>query len=304
MFDERKEKSRREAGRSSGFIFRKEHVKKDAENRDMTGLLQRKTREERKQLFSETFHKENAYGHISLGASQRSELGLVVSGKQEYHESPAKENERVLDLNRSKRQDRNIQGEIQTNSHKERESAIGLFSGKRTTENQMLAKLKEYEQTKGNDQLEKQLPFLSLEKDRREKVRLNALWQEAKEQGQTERAKKLELAGLELATQITQKEQLEKEFRQELGDQLRELREHPKHSREDMLQRLWKKAAQALDGAEEEGNDESEGNDKNGRNIGNEGNNGDWRNNGDKRNDETGEDIVREAAATLEDSER
>ena len=62
MFDERKEKSRREAGRSSGFIFRKEHVKKDAENRDMTGLLQRKTGEERKQLFSETFHKENAYG--------------------------------------------------------------------------------------------------------------------------------------------------------------------------------------------------------------------------------------------------
>ena len=154
----------------------------------------------------------------------------------------------------------------------------------------MLAKLKEYGKTKGNDHLEKQLPFLSLEKDRREKIRLNALWQEAKEQGQTGRAKELELAGLELATQITQKEQLEKEFRQELGDQLRELREHPKHSQEDTFQRLWRKAAQALDSAEEEGNDENEGNDKN------------ERNNGDKRNDETGEDIVREAAATLEDS--
>ena len=147
MFDERKEKLRREAGRSSGFISRKEHVKKDAGNSDMTGLLQRKTGEEGEQIFSETFHKENAYGHISLGASQKNELGLVVSGKQEYHESPAKENERVLDLNRSKRQDRNIQGEIKTNLHEERESALGLFSGKMTTESQMLAKLKAAKKT-------------------------------------------------------------------------------------------------------------------------------------------------------------
>lgn len=245
----RREQKRREGSLSSGFLFHKDEKEKKGKTREMTGLSQKE--QESPEKFSQTFHKENAYGHIAFGANKKSETGLVISGKQEYHDRLARENERNLESGRAKRQDKNIQGEIKTSTLEEQESAFALFSGRQTTENQMLLKLKEYERTKGNAQLEKQLPFLSLEKDREEKVRLTSLWQEAREQGLMERARELELAGLRLSAQITQKEQQEKQFRQELRDQLREFREHPEKDREDMEWRLWKKAGQVLKEEEE-----------------------------------------------------
>lgn len=240
MFEE-KERKRREAISRSGFLFHKDE-KKEKKGRETTGLLQDGNKSEQK--LSQRFHLENAYGHIALGANEKKELGLVLSGKQEYHEKLARENERNLDLNRAKRQNKNMQGEIKTNGDGERESALALFAGKNISQNQILEKLKEYERTRGNDQLEKQLPFLTLEKDREEKQRLISMWQEAREQGLTGRAKELELEGRKLSSVISRKEQQERQFRLELGEELQKLRKSPGKDKKDVKLVIWKRAVQ------------------------------------------------------------
>lgn len=242
-----KQKQLRRAAGSSGAIYHVENRKREELDRRMTGLSNKTDEASERMDFREKNLKENSYGRISIGANRKDEIGLVVSGKQQFHGSLARENEQELILDRSKRQDKNQFGEVRTNTLDEKNSAVGLFSNKEITENQMLSRLREFEQSNDNQQAARQLPFLRLEQERQKKEGLTRQWQQAKDLKDEKEKQRLQRESLWQERWINRLEHQERMFRQQLQEQLQELREHPQKDKKEipLLSRLIRQVIEA-----------------------------------------------------------
>ena len=155
----------------------------------------------------------NSYGNVSVAANRKKEMLLTVSEKRR-HNSETLDNDHKRLNGKRRRNVADPYGWAFTNSFNPVDSAFAFKTKKRQPARRILARIKQYVNTKGQDTVELTLPFLSLERD---KNRLQRLINETG--GAVNRDKdlrKLEREKERLSREVLQKEQMQRQFLKKL----------------------------------------------------------------------------------------
>lgn len=166
----------------------------------------------------ELFAMGNSYGQISFAANRKKEMLLAVSRKRR-HNSESIENDQKRLKGKRRRAVVNPIGQTYTNSFDPINSAFALKTGKAQPSKRVLAYINKYVEKNGQNEVEEMLPFLSLERDRKERQELTSARDSADKKAKD--AVLLEQAKGELSQAITQKEQMQSRFLKKMEFALR-----------------------------------------------------------------------------------
>lgn len=180
-----------------------------------TGLNDREHKVDSKENMREVFRAENAYGNIAIGANKKKEAAVVVSQKREHNEKTTQEHEKNLNMARKKRKVL-PRGEVFTNNSKEKEGALVYQVNTKVPEQRVISEIKEYHKREESRMLEKRMPFLLLEQNKKQMVHLREQLRESYEKGDKVSADLLQWKKTNLQYEIQQKEQKEKTMQKKI----------------------------------------------------------------------------------------
>lgn len=180
-----------------------------------TGLYDRLKEHSSEQKMREVFHAENSYGNIAVGANKKKEAMIVVSQEREHNGITTKEHQKKLNMERNKRKI-SPKGDFFTNNSHFDESAWAYKGKTELPDKKAFDEIKNYTEKEESKMLEKRMPFLLLEKDKKQMVNLQEQIRESHENGNKADARILEKQKETLQHEIRQKEENEKTMRKKI----------------------------------------------------------------------------------------
>lgn len=180
-----------------------------------TGLYDRENEKSENTKMKEVFRAENSYGNIAMGTNKKKEAMLVVSQKREQNGETTQEHEKNVHMERKKRIKAHFGEHFVNNSQKE-ESAWAYKGNTKKTEKKMWGEMKEFHKKSDSNMMEKRMPFLALEKEKKELVSLREQIREKYENGEKKEGEFLEKQKQILQQEIFRKEQNEKVIQKKL----------------------------------------------------------------------------------------
>lgn len=184
------------------------------EKEKMTGLYEGREISNRQKM-EEMFRLENSYGNIAFGANKKKEAIIVVSQKREHNEETTNENQKELQMERAERTV-SSRGEFLQNQREEKEGAAAYHVDLKMCEQKIIPQLKDYTKKKENAMFEKRMPFLSLDRDIKDREELAEHIRVHREKGEKIAADRLEKQKERLQRTIQQKEEQEKIMKKRL----------------------------------------------------------------------------------------
>lgn len=181
----------------------------------MTGLYDRQSEGSSQTKMREVFRVANSYGTIAVGANKKKEGMIVVSQKREHNEKTTEEYEKNLHVER-KRRTVSANGEFFINNNHSKNSAWAYKGKTKLSEKRVFDTIKMYNDKAESKMLEKRMPFLQLEKDKKNLVNLRKKMRERHEKGDKRNAQFLGKQKETLQQEIQQKEQNERLVRKKI----------------------------------------------------------------------------------------
>lgn len=174
-----------------------------------TGLYDRQNEHLSNKKMKEVFRVANSYGNIAVGANKKQEAIVVISQTREHDEKTTEENQKMLHTERKKRET-SSNGEILLNNSRLAESAWAYKGNTKVSEKRVIGEIKKYSEKEESKMLEKRMPFLLLEKDKKQIANLREQIRERYEKGDEVKRQILVKQKETLQHEMQQKEQNEK----------------------------------------------------------------------------------------------
>jgi hypothetical protein len=180
-----------------------------------TGLYDRQNEKSSKTSMKEVFRAENSYGNIAVGANKKKEATVVVSQKREHNGKNTEEYQKNLHMERKRRKVSPV-GDILTNNSQFKDSAWA-YKGKTTLPvHKVFSEIKKHSQKEESRMLEKRMPFLSLERDKKQMQHLAGRIRASREKGDVADAYFLEKQKEALDQSMKEKEENERRLRKKI----------------------------------------------------------------------------------------
>jgi len=185
----------------------------------------------------EVWHGSNSYEDVSLAVNRRRELTLTVSEKRRHnHETLDSEHKQLKGKRR-----RTVAGPVGwafTNSVNPKESAFAFKTRKIEPARRVIQQIRRYVDSRGQDTVERVLPFLHLDQDRQLLQRLRSDTGGVREEVQ-------DLTGLDrakerLAREVMHKEQMQRQFMKKFQRSITKARQLAEAGEPAWFQRLVK----------------------------------------------------------------
>lgn len=181
----------------------------------MTGLYDKQKESSSNAAMKEVFRAENSYGNVAVGINKKKEAAVVVSQKREFHGKTTEEFQKNVHMERKRRKVSPI-GEIFTNNSQFQDSAWAYKGKTHLPEHRVFAQLKKVKEQEGSRMLEKRMPFLTADKDKKQIVRLREQIRESLEKRQVEDRPLLEKQKETFMQEVQQKEENERMMRKKI----------------------------------------------------------------------------------------
>lgn len=157
----------------------------------------------------EMFSMGNSYSNLSISANRNGEMTLFTSEKKRHNSETLDGYQKKLNGERSRTVPSPF-GRAYTNSHDPINSAFAFKTGKMQPAKRVLAEISKYVDEKGQNTVERALPFLTLQQDKRRLQGLQAQIRQDREMGKD--SMELEQEKEQLFRAITQKEHMQSQF--------------------------------------------------------------------------------------------
>lgn len=181
-----------------------------------TGLDDRSRQKTEAGRMKETFRAENAYGNIAVGVNKKKKASVVMNQKKEHNGKTTKESEKNLHRDRQKRE-HDPAGNFYMNPDLQRDGVISFEADTALSEKKMLARIREYHRKQGSRMMEKRMPYLNLEEERRRRVEIAQQERESREQRGVFSAEIKEKQREKLQRQIVEHEQQERQMNKRIS---------------------------------------------------------------------------------------
>jgi hypothetical protein len=157
----------------------------------------------------ELFSMRNSYGNVAVAANRNQEMTLFVSENRRHNSKTLDNDHKKLNGER-RRSATDLFGQAYTNRFDPINSAFAFKTGKLQPEKRVLDRIKKYVDEKGQNTVERILPFFTLDRDKKKLHELEAQVRRAKEEGKE--SHELELEKEHLSQVISQREQMQARF--------------------------------------------------------------------------------------------
>lgn len=183
----------------------------------VTGLREVKEGDDASKRMRESFKAENSYGNIALGVNQKKEAAFVVSQKREHDGPVTREAEKTLRMERKKRETAPA-GNFYMNPDLKQQGAFAFQAKLSLPAGKVLGQMKRYGAQSDSRMLEKRMPYLWLDRERRQLEQLGERRRESRETGESLQSEWYDVRIRQMRSRIRKQEQAGKQMMKQLRD--------------------------------------------------------------------------------------